>query len=671
MKKVNLILFVLLLFAGAKTHAQGYSAHEIYGDHVQFYCWGPSGAVNPGEKVNLYVTFRQNPGKPPYNKNGDMDKEPSFPSIAGCKLMSPVSVKEYVEGEGANKVYVTDYKYTVKFDEPGICKIENVKITYRGRRLTADPLTFPVVPTVAPKIDISIFDDNESDASAPDVVVYEKPFVRKGYVRASLDEIRAYADKTEVDVSYTSKGENVWLGNNYFIRDVETKEKIMLEEINGDVGFQKKYFPAGTTVHYTAVFPALKKSWRNIDIVEVDGFTFHGVGLARKPGEQNLEGVSAAPLGKQIAQVDWSNARKVQLNNYSSDFLFTDGMVPVYNKDVHKWGFFDEKGNLAVPFKWNYDTFSTPHFGGGYCIVSIVRKVNGFYYTDYYVIDKTGKSVKLPKVNKVTPFSEDGYAAVVKDGGRYVYINGKGQEVFANLVQYIGSSEPFPVRPYRDGLSACYDYKKELYGFINKQGQWVIRPRFKDVHDFSEGLAAVQLPASNTDAAKWGFVNTKGELVIPAQFTYEPSSFSLGRAVVRKRTGAKVMIDNKGQVVSPEFDNLFPFFSTGYTLAQQKGELEFYVVDSDYHIVAGPVYGVDYKHRKYKEYHGAFQTPVFGEEYGDAYAYLTTGEPFFKDYSWKQTGVMSENLIHFKGSDGDGFVDYQGNVVFQFVASEF
>lgn len=82
------------------------------------------------------------------------------------------------------------------------------------------------------------------------------------------------------------------------------------------------------------------------------------------------------------------------------------------------------------------------------------------------------------------------------------------------------------------------------------------------------------------------------------------------------------------------------------------------------------MYGVEGKHRWYEEHHGAFQTPVFGSGYCDSYSYLTTGE-FLFGLSMKQTGVMSENLIHIKTSEGDGFVDYNGKATFFFVESEF
>ncbi|WP_455497078.1 WG repeat-containing protein [Coprobacter sp.] len=680
----NLFLsFVLCILSDVSISAQNLT--RVYDSFVQFNVTAPK-TVQQGNDFVVFVKFIQTSITPPFNKNTDMSKMPVFPSLDGLdRLGEPESFTNIREnmngGKVESKTYSTSFVYKLNAAKAGVYTISGVRIIFRGHTIKANDVTVNVPPknnTFIPPLIIEdeitdeVKSQDELENEDNQEIIYEKPFVRqKTSSRATINAVTAYPDRTEVEISYTSKGENIYSSSNCFIRDTETKQTIMLRTIRGDIGFDKKYYAAGTKLTYTMVFPPMNKSWRNIDIVEnvSGGFAFLGVGLALKSNQINGSD-GTTQVRKQISNVNWNNVRNVELNNYESDFLFTDGLVPIYNKDVHKWGFFDEKGNQPISFVWDYDNFRTPHFGGGYCIVSKVKKVNGFYYTDYYTINHTGQPVKLNGVKKVTPFC-DGFAAVVKEGGKYVYIKGNGQEAFPALARYIGSEAPLPVRPFVDGLSAYYDYNKKKYGFINKQGGLIIPAKYDDVHDFSEGLAAVKVPASSTSAAKWGFINTKGEMVIAAQFSYEPSSFSMGRAVVQKRSGSEVMIDTSGNVVSPEFDYLFPFFSTGYALAKQKGEQGFYVINNDYRIVTGPLYGIDYKHKKYKEYHGAFQTPVFGAGYADSYTYLTTGENFFKDYSWKQLGQMSENLIHFKSDSGDGFIDYQGNVVFQFVKSEF
>ncbi|MCO6147301.1 WG repeat-containing protein [Flavobacterium sp. NRK1] len=44
-------------------------------------------------------------------------------------------------------------------------------------------------------------------------------------------------------------------------------------------------------------------------------------------------------------------------------------------------------------------------------------------------------------------------------------------------------------------------------GYIDKTGQFVIKPVYDKARSFSEGLAAVK------DQKKWGFLDTKGQLL--------------------------------------------------------------------------------------------------------------------------------------------------------------
>ena len=55
------------------------------------------------------------------------------------------------------------------------------------------------------------------------------------------------------------------------------------------------------------------------------------------------------------------------------------------------------------------------------------------------------------------------------------------------------------------------------YGFINKAGEFVIKPQFDDARDFSEGLAVVRTGDKVVDGmyrfGMYRFINRKGEFV--------------------------------------------------------------------------------------------------------------------------------------------------------------
>ncbi|EAL1455719.1 WG repeat-containing protein, partial [Campylobacter coli] len=50
------------------------------------------------------------------------------------------------------------------------------------------------------------------------------------------------------------------------------------------------------------------------------------------------------------------------------------------------------------------------------------------------------------------------------------------------------------------------------WGFIDKNGEFAIKPKFDDIWDFSEGLAKVKLNG------KYGFIDKNGDFVIKPKF---------------------------------------------------------------------------------------------------------------------------------------------------------
>lgn len=67
------------------------------------------------------------------------------------------------------------------------------------------------------------------------------------------------------------------------------------------------------------------------------------------------------------------------------------------------------------------------------------------------------------------------------------------------------------IREFHEGLARVQN-NKGLWGFINKKGEEVIPCQFKDAKDFSEGLA----PVCNEEG-KWEYIDKRGKLVISCQ----------------------------------------------------------------------------------------------------------------------------------------------------------
>ena len=87
-----------------------------------------------------------------------------------------------------------------------------------------------------------------------------------------------------------------------------------------------------------------------------------------------------------------------------------------------------------------------------------------------------------------------------------------------------------------------------------------VMPKYSSASGFSEGLAAV----CDKETELYGFIDKKGNEVIPCQYYYISTDFNEGIAVVYKSSEEWSLIDKKGQEIA-SFDNQFrPGFNDGF-----------------------------------------------------------------------------------------------------------
>jgi hypothetical protein len=223
---------------------------------------------------------------------------------------------------------------------------------------------------------------------------------------------------------------------------------------------------------------------------------------------------------------------------YSVAFAFSDGLARVgigpqpvdrpgwfcrHPQMPDKWLYLDHKGKAVIQPKFDYvDDF---HEG-----LAVVARQNGSK-TDVSYIDKEGKLAFDEWFVAASPFSE-GVAVVSNDpngftslAGNSVMFDNYNELPVANsevqkhvgfvLIDSTGNKTPIGkfqnVSDFSDGLAAVQLTGK--WGFINKQGQFVIKPKFDAVDDFSEGLANV------IEGKKSFVVDTSGQSVFDVDFS--------------------------------------------------------------------------------------------------------------------------------------------------------
>lgn len=153
----------------------------------------------------------------------------------------------------------------------------------------------------------------------------------------------------------------------------------------------------------------------------------------------------------------------------------------------------------------------------------------------YGYVDTSGAWVIPANYSSVEPFS--GGLGLVKKGGEQYFINDRGERAFTTVYS--------DMSPVSEGLIAVRNnetnYNKQKYGYVNTKGQEVLPLTFDQVSNFKNGLAYVE------QEPYYFFINTKGKTVGPTSWQHV-KHFSHGLAAVKK-DGKWGFMDTSGKVV--------------------------------------------------------------------------------------------------------------------------
>jgi hypothetical protein len=174
-----------------------------------------------------------------------------------------------------------------------------------------------------------------------------------------------------------------------------------------------------------------------------------------------------------------------------------------------------------------------------------------YKYNHFGFIDSTGKIIASPVYDEVRPFM-NGMAAV-RHGNYWGYIDKTGKEVIPLRFNFAMSFTPEGLALASSGLKTGIDNEEanameyendelEYFGYLDKKGNWAIKPQFTEAKNFSEGLAAASINYGNS-----GYIDKTGKFILPPKYNYA-GNFENGFASVRINRFDPVYIDKTGKV---------------------------------------------------------------------------------------------------------------------------
>jgi hypothetical protein len=230
------------------------------------------------------------------------------------------------------------------------------------------------------------------------------------------------------------------------------------------------------------------------------------------------------------------------------------------------FGYIDQTGKIVIPLKFD-------HAGDFHEGLAVVGMNKDQVHATYGYIDNKGEYVVQPQFDFACDFHEG--CARVKNNSGFGFINKKGEFI---LKPQFGDA-----RDFHGGLAAVWlDHKWE---YIDKTGAYVIRPIFNDsglwhVGDFHDERAIVSV---ETTCEKFGVIDTKGEFIVkPIYDRIEDYSEGLACVFIDGKYG---FIDVNGDlIIKPKFDSVDNFFNGLAGFYKNEGE-EFGYIDHKGNIV--------------------------------------------------------------------------------------
>ncbi len=255
-------------------------------------------------------------------------------------------------------------------------------------------------------------------------------------------------------------------------------------------------------------------------------------------------------------------------------------------------------------------------------------------------IDKTGTIVIPPQFQDCWTFSE-GFACVVV-GGKTGFIDEAGKYlVEPQFNAMYGCADEF-----KEGFVSVNigDWRsdKEKYGFLDTRGEVIYFPGVTLLGDFHEGLALFKKNGLS------GYLDTSFKVIVKPKFR-SAGNFYNGRARATDTRGREYYIDQTGRKLFPNRDG--SEFQNGYAFFKEKGKYGF--INTDGKVVIAPRF----------DFAQFFGDGLANVKVGKKWGFVDETGRFVIEPQFDDAGEFAEGLARVAMNGKWGYIDKTGRLV--------